>query len=103
MHTAAQDPWAELVRVTETMLRCAERGEWLELAALEIQRRDMIGTAPPLEAAARDTYAQAVRHILAVDQRTAALAQAGHADLAKQLQNIHAGRSAIQAYARQAR
>ncbi len=85
------------------MLRCAEAGEWLELAGLEHKRLALITMVmTPPDAATRDAYAQVARRILAIDQRTIALAQAGHSALGKQLQSINTGRSAVQAYAQQA-
>jgi hypothetical protein len=102
MSAALLDPLSDIVVLSETMLSCAERGEWLELADLEAKRHALIAAAmQPPEAAARDSYVQAARRILALDQRTLALAQAGHSALAKQLQSINTGRNAVQAYAQQ--
>ena len=102
MSEALFGPWSDIVVLSETMLRCAERGEWLELADLEAKRQALItATMQPPEAAARSDYALAARRILDLDQRTQALAQAGHSALAKQLQSINTGRSAVQAYTQQ--
>lgn len=91
--------------MTEAMLSHAEAAEWLELAALENQRRALI--AGNLQAAPDDAstaeYAGTLQRLLALDARIMALAQAGHSALAKQLQAIGLGRSAVQAYAQQSR
>lgn len=92
-------PLSNIVTLSEAMLRCAERGEWLELTNLEAKRYALIAAAmQPPEAAARDGYAQAARRILSLDQRTFVLAQAGHSTLAKQLRSIIVGRTAVHAY-----
>ena len=84
------------------MLRCAENGAWVELADLEIKRRAALAAVTaPGDATACDRYTEAIQHILALDQRTILLAQSGHAMLARQLQTLNIGRSAIRAYARQ--
>ena len=97
MSAALLETWSDIVALSETMLRCAENGEWLELADLEAKRRAVIATA--VAPADTDRYANAIQRILALDQRTMLLAQAGHATLAKQLQTLNIGRSAIHAYA----
>ncbi len=84
------------------MLHHAEAGEWLELTGLEIQRRALIASdmqAPPHDSDT-DSYAQILQCILTLDARTMALAEGGHATLAKQLQIIGLGRCAVQAYTR---
>lgn len=81
------------------MLRCAERGEWLQLADVEAQRYAFITAAMHLQdAEASEACAQSTRRILEIDQRTMALAQAGHSELAKQLRSINTGRNAVHAY-----
>lgn len=99
MSAAPRDPLLDIVVLSETMLRCAERGEWLELADLEAKRYVLITAAmPPSEAATSEAYARSVQRILDLDLRTQALAQAGHSSLAKQLRSINTGRSAVHAY-----
>jgi hypothetical protein len=99
MSVASADPLSDIVVLSETMLRCAERGEWLELADLETKRYALIAAAmPPPEAATSEAYARSVQRILDLDLRTQALAQAGHSSLAQQLRSINTGRSAVHAY-----
>ena len=97
--------WATIIAMSAALLRHAEAGEWLELAALENQRRALINTgmrAPPADVDCAD-YAQALQTLLSLDKQTMALAHAGQVELAKQLQVIGLGRSAVQAYAQQDR
>ncbi len=102
MRATPLDPLSDIIALSEPMLRCAERGDWLELAGLEAKRRALItAVMQPPEAAACAGYAPAAQRILDLDRRTLILAQAGHSSLAKQLQNINIGRSAVQAYAQQ--
>ncbi len=99
MSAVSRDPLSDILVLSEKMLRCAERGEWLDLADLETKRYAVIIAAMlPPEASAIAAYARSVQRILDLDQRTQALAQAGHSSLAKQLRSINTGRSAVLAY-----
>ena len=102
MSGVPSESFSEVVAISEAMLCCAQQGEWMRLAELEIARRALIATtmhAP--EAGQAEAYGVAARRLLALDQRTFELAQAGQTSLAKQLQTFNVGRNAIQAYARQ--
>lgn len=96
------ESFSELVALSEAMLCCAQQGEWLQLADLEIKRRALIETTMQTPAAdAVEAYEIVARRLLALDQRTLALALAGQANLAQQLQTLNIGRNAVQAYAQQ--
>lgn len=84
------------------MLRCAEQGDWLQLAALESQRRALIETHMALTPAnGTAAYIHAARRLLTLDERTLSLAIAGRASVAKQIQTFNTGRHAVQAYTQQ--
>jgi hypothetical protein len=102
MNEAQAEQLSVIVAWSESMLRCARAGEWLELAELEARRRDLIAiatAAPPLSAQGQDNYRQTLQRVLLLDQQVIALAQSGHTALAKQLQTMSVGRNAVQAYA----
>lgn len=94
---------AAIVALSETMLQCAEAGDWLELARLEIERRALIErdmTRLPASET-QQAYAEAARRILTLDERTLSLALAGRVGIAEQLHAFNTGRNAVQAYAQQ--
>jgi hypothetical protein len=102
MNKVQIEPLSVIVAWSETMLRCAQDGEWLALAELEAKRRALIAVAMaalPDVAEDQDHYRQILQRVLRLDQQILPLAQAGHTELAKQLQTISVGRSAMQAYA----
>lgn len=95
--------FAAIIALSETMLQCAEQGDWLQLAGLESQRRALI-EKHMTQASVNETqgaYAEAARRILALDERTMSLALAGRSSIAKQIQTFNIGRSAVHAYAQQ--
>ena len=101
MNKAHAEPLSVILDWSEAMLRCAQAGEWLALAELEARRRDLIAVAmaaPPATTEEQDHYRKILQRVLRLDQQIMPLAQAGHAELAKQLQTITVGRNAVQAY-----
>ena len=97
--SAHPPPLDFMLALSRRMLECAEQGAWATLAELEAQRRPLIETffSDPI-AAHRPNAAAAVRALLAIDERTMALAASRRRELADVLRGIHLGKRALRAY-----
>ena len=95
----AASPLDTMLALSRRMLECAEQGAWALLAELEAQRRSLIETLFNDPAAAhRPNVAAVVRELLALDDRTVALAASRRQELADVLRGIHLGKHALRAY-----
>lgn len=92
---------AELVSMSETLLAAAEAGDWTRACALQPERRACLEAffADPEAGLARDTIADAIRHILALDARVADLALQRRQDILAEAGALRQGHAARRAYA----
>jgi hypothetical protein len=92
----------ETLDLCRLMLECAERGDWGAVTGHELDRRERLeryfSAAPALGGSAAAGLAEAIREIVAIDQRIIALGQVRRNEIVASLRAIENGRRGAAAY-----
>ena len=90
-----------ILELTQNMLQVAQAEDWQTLASLEETRQNLIATlfAQPLSGARAMGVADAIRTVLAMDQKIIALSEAGRQQAADGMRQLHQAHRAMRAYA----
>ncbi len=92
----------EILDLCRLMLECAERGDWDTVTSRERERRECLGryfSAEPAPGGSAATgLAEAIREIVAIDQRIIALGQVRRNEIVASLRALENGRRGAAAY-----
>lgn len=89
-----------ILELTQNMLQVAQAEDWQTLASLEETRQNLIATlfAQPLFGVRAMGVADAIRAVLAMDQKIIALSEAGRQQAADGMRQLHQAHRAMHAY-----
>ncbi len=90
-----------ILALSRRMLECAEHGDWDAVTAHERERRERMERYFAAPAPARaGGLAEAIREIVAIDQRIIALGQVRRDEIAASLRTLEKGRRGTETYRR---
>ena len=89
-----------ILELTQHMLQVAQAEEWQSLVSLEEIRQNLIATlfVQPLSAEDASDVTDAIRTVLAMDQKIIALSESGRQQAANGILQLHQAHRAMHAY-----
>lgn len=101
-HSPPVQAMEEILDLCRLMLECAERGDWDTVTSRERERRERLeryfSAAPAPGGSAAAGPAEAIREIVAIDQRIIALGQVRRNEIVASLRALENGRRGAAAY-----